>query len=111
MPTPLLTHEGAGVYGPTGIGVKVQAGPRGPGLLVMRATPDVYPPPLSTPAGLTGMAQEMSHLTSSSSSEFGVGMATEVYPRDPDRRFLWSNPARLAADGEDHSEEMEVDSV
>lgn len=54
----------------TGRGVKVMAGGRGPELLVMRAVPDVYPPP-----GLVGA--------------MGVGVATEVYPRDPDAAVLW----------------------
>lgn len=53
-----------------GVGMRVPAGQRGEGLLVMRAVPDVYPPPGRVLASAGGVAKE-------------------VYPRDPNNAFLW----------------------
>ena len=50
--------------------MRVPAGQRGEGLLVMRAVPDVYPPPGRVLASAGGVAKE-------------------VYPRDPNNAFLW----------------------
>jgi hypothetical protein len=72
------------------VGVKVPAGERGTGILVLRATPDVYPPP-SAPSGMAGM---MSGMTRHNGVPGGhIGVATEVYPRDPDLAFLWGSGA------------------
>lgn len=56
------------------------AGQRGEGVLVMRAVPDVYPPPGRVMAGAGGVAKE-------------------VYPRDPNNAFLWSGAGAPAANG------------
>lgn len=57
-----------------GVGMRVPAGQRGEGLLVMRAVPDVYPPPGRVLASAGGVAKE-------------------VYPRDPNNAFLWGGGA------------------
>lgn len=54
-----------------GLGMRVPAGQRGEGVMVMRAVPDVYPPPGRVIAGAGGVAKE-------------------VYPRDPNNAFLWN---------------------
>ncbi|ORX36104.1 hypothetical protein BD324DRAFT_652008 [Kockovaella imperatae] len=88
----------------TGVGVRVPAGQRGTGILVMRAVPDVYPAP-SVP-GIAGMAAEMSRTASSGSrrksrADSGrnpaLEVATEVYPRDPDSAILWSSASRKSS--------------
>lgn len=65
------TAEDAG--GSVGVGMRVPAGQRGEAVLVMRAVPDVYPPP--TPGRVMAGAG---------------GVAKEVYPRDPNNAFLWN---------------------
>ncbi|GFZ48936.1 hypothetical protein JCM24511_06685 [Saitozyma sp. JCM 24511] len=99
----------------SGQGIRVPAGSRGTGILVMRAVPDVYPPPsaahsngspdptqgmgmgmgMGRPEGLGGFAGQMARLGN------GMGMATEVYPRDPELGFLWgaTSPASGLAAG------------
>jgi len=91
-----------------GVGVRVTAGQRGEGLLVMRAVPDVYPPPSSgsgagtsytTSLGGVGGVGEGRAMTRTGSMGVGVGVggnvgvgvgvAKEVYPRDPNNAFLW----------------------
>lgn len=64
----------------TGVGVRVPAGQRGEGVLVMRAVPDVYPPPGMVLAGAGGVARE-------------------VYPRDPNNVLLWGSAAAGSANG------------
>lgn len=54
-----------------GVGMRIPAGQRGEGLLVMRAVPDVYPPPGRVIVSAAGVAKE-------------------VYPRDPNNAFLWN---------------------
>ena len=93
----------------TGVGVRIPAGQRGTGILVMRAVPDVYPPPASVP-GIAGMATEMTRSASASqngrrksralgSSGGALEVATEVYPRDPDSAILWGTgvPSRKSS--------------
>ncbi|KAK1926553.1 hypothetical protein DB88DRAFT_482279 [Papiliotrema laurentii] len=78
----------------TNVGMKVPAGERGTGILVMRAVPDVYPPP--APPGMAGMAASMASMTKGTGPTPNgrhVGVATEVYPRDPDSAFLWGGAA------------------
>ncbi|ORY23791.1 hypothetical protein BCR39DRAFT_548477 [Naematelia encephala] len=92
---------------PVGTGVKVTAGSRGAGLLIMRSTSDVYPPPSAPPPppGLAGMAVQMTGVS-------GMGMATEVYPRDPDSVILWGGVNENLKSREDSGEEedgMEMD--
>lgn len=75
------------------VGVKVPAGERGTGILVLRAVPDVYPPPMA-PSGMAGMASGMTRNKMSTPAVGGhLGVATEVYPRDPDSAFLWGSAA------------------
>lgn len=87
------------------LGVKVTAGQRGTGILVMRSVPDVYPPP--APPGIAGMAATMARQSTSNGGH--IGLATEVYPRDPDSAFLWQSPPDLVRSQNDSSEEMEVE--
>ena len=89
---PVLMHPHS-----TGVGVRIAAGQRGTGILVMRAVPDVYPPPASMP-GIAGMAAEMTRTASQGSRRktragpaSALEVATEVYPRDPDRAILWGS--------------------
>ena len=104
----------------TGYGVAVSAGQRGTGILVMRAVPDVYPPPVPAPgmAGMvTGMTRSGSHGKAKRGKGAGAGggfeMATEVYPRDPDSAFLWGSGAapQHQADAlmEDSKDNMDLD--
>lgn len=68
-----------------GVGIRVPAGKRGEGNIIMRAVPDVYPPP--------GMVMA------------GGGLAKEVYPRDPNNVLLWGGavPVQAIATGTSHS--------
>lgn len=103
------------------VGMKVPAGERGTGILVLRAVPDVYPPPMShAMAGLPGMAGIAADMARTGSrqqpghghaqSPRGVGVATEVYPRDPDSAFLWGSAAGVGRKAEEQTEErMDVD--
>lgn len=87
------------------VGVKVPAGERGTGILVMRSTPDVYPPPV--PPGIAGMATSMARVQPVPNGRVGVGLATEVYPRDPDSAFLWGGTTTAqSAEGPFADEEM-----
>lgn len=61
------------------VGMRIPAGQRGEGVLVMRAVPDVYPPP--------GMVLA------------GGGVAKEVYPRDPNNAMLWGSNATVHSNG------------
>lgn len=61
-----------------GVGIRVSAGHRGEGNMVMRAVPDVYPPPGMVRAG-------------------GGGLAKEVYPRDPNNVLLWGGAVPVQA--------------
>lgn len=78
------------------VGMKVPAGQRGMGILVLRAVPDVYPPPTAH-LGMAGMASSMSRSKANGAQGMNggghVGVATEVYPRDPDSAFLWGSAA------------------
>jgi hypothetical protein len=61
-----------------GVGIRIPAGNRGEGCMVMRAVPDVYPPPGMVRAG-------------------GGGLAKEVYPRDPNNVLLWGGAVPVQA--------------
>lgn len=98
------------------VGVKVPAGERGTGILVLRAVPDVYPPPMSRAmAGLPGMAGIAADMARTGSRQQagpptrGLGVATEVYPRDPDSAFLWGSAAGVGRRTEEQEEGMDVD--
>jgi hypothetical protein len=98
------------------VGMKVPAGERGTGILVLRAVPDVYPPPMShAMAGLPGMAGIAADMARAGSRQTGpamrsLGVATEVYPRDPDSAFLWGSGAGVGRVAEEQAQErMEVD--
>jgi hypothetical protein len=65
-------------HGNLGVGIRIPAGHRGEGNMVMRAVPDVYPPPGIVRAG-------------------GGGLAKEVYPRDPNNVLLWGGAVPLQA--------------
>lgn len=111
---------------PTALGVRVPAGQRGTGLLITRAVPDVYPPPSSAP-GIAGMVSNMTRDVTTGASNHGtgaLGVATEVYPRDPNTSFLWGSgtvpsSARASRAGsvvsdlvkDEPSVKMEVDEV
>jgi len=69
--------------GKIGGGVK-SGGGGGRGMMVMRAVSDVYPPP-------------------------GTGMATEVYPRDPDAAVLWKRNGAINGEGAGEGEGMDID--
>ena len=92
------------------VGIKVAAGERGMGILVMRSTPDVYPPPRMV--GLPGMAGFADMISGpqqkDGGDQRGVGVATEVYPRDPDSAFLWGSGAGIGRKQED-DEAMDID--
>jgi len=89
------------------VGVTVAAGERGMGILVMRSTPDVYPPPRMV--GLPGMTG-MTDMLGSTQKEGGrgFGLATEVYPRDPDSAFLWGSTSGVGKRQEE-GEPMDID--
>ena len=67
---PAWSSSSASSHETVGVGMRVPAGQRGEGLMVMRAVQDVYPPPGRVLASAGGVAKE-------------------VYPRDPNNAFLW----------------------
>ena len=89
------------------VGVTVAAGERGMGIFVMRSTPDVYPPPrmVGLP-GMTGMADMLG--STQKEGGRGFGLATEVYPRDPDSAFLWGSTSGVGKRQEE-GEPMDID--